>query len=148
MKYLFYANKVILQLIKLTMSSRHSKFLREKEGIYLKNTLLILIIGIELKNKNTSIQTIMQKQRIFTFLLFLSQIIFAQNGDYSRVKVFLDEKNNIEKLAGLGIEVDHGRIDFKRSITNDFSNKYERSLLRYCFAKRKTLVHLESKFQF
>ena len=89
----------------------------------MKNTLLILIIGIEPKNKNAPIQTTMQKQKISILFLFLSQIIFAQNGDYSRVKVFLDEKNNIEKLARLGVEVDHGRIDFKRSITNDFSKK-------------------------
>ena len=31
------------------MSSRHSKFLEKKEGIYLKNILLIFIIGVEPK---------------------------------------------------------------------------------------------------
>ena len=68
----------------------------------------------------------MQKQFIsaLSFLFFFSQILFAQNGDYSRVKVFLDEKNTIEKLARLGVEADHGHIDLQRSIINDFS-KFE-----------------------
>ena len=41
----------------------------------------------------------MQKQFIsaLSFLFFFSQILLAQNGEYSRVKVFLDEKNTIEK---------------------------------------------------
>jgi carboxypeptidase T len=66
----------------------------------------------------------MQKYFIFSFLFtFLSQISLAQNANYSRVKVFLDEKNTIEKLAKLGVETDHGEIALQRYIINDFSKK-------------------------
>ena len=83
----------------------------------------------------------MQKQFIsaLSFLFFFSQILLAQNGEYSRVKVFLDEKNTIEKLAQLGVECDHGHIDLQRSVTNDFS-KFEIQLIENQGFKTEILI--------
>lgn len=82
----------------------------------------------------------MQKHHIILFiLLFFSQFLFAQNANYSRVKVFLDEKNTIEKLASLGIETDHGEIALKRYVINDFS-KNEIQLIQNQGFKTEILI--------
>ena len=82
----------------------------------------------------------MQKHHTILFiLLFFSQFLFAQNANYSRIKVFLDEKNTIEKLAQLGVETDHGEIALKRYIINDFS-KSEIQLIQNQGFKTEILI--------
>ncbi len=43
LKNLFYVNKAILLLIKLTMSSRHSKFQDKKRDLLVKNLIFYIV---------------------------------------------------------------------------------------------------------
>ncbi len=54
------------------------------------------------------------------FLLSLGFLAQAQNAAYSRLKINLEGKN-IQDLAALGLEVDHGIYISNRFIINDFS---------------------------
>jgi carboxypeptidase T len=59
---------------------------------------------------------------IFTLLL-LPSFLLAQNANYSRLKIFFNEKNNIDSLAKIGIEADHGYQQKNKYIISDFSKK-------------------------
>ncbi len=62
------------------------------------------------------------KKIFFLALLFTTQIVFAQQEKYSRVKVLLAESGKtVKDLQTLGIAVDHGEYNKGISFTSDFS---------------------------
>lgn len=70
-------------------------------------------------------KSIVNFQRVGVFLLFLIFITFSINGQvekYSRVKIHFDNGKNIQQLAALGIEVDHGQHKIGRFFVSEFSS--------------------------
>ncbi|MBI1225332.1 MAG: hypothetical protein GC192_08860 [Bacteroidetes bacterium] len=60
--------------------------------------------------------------RKILFLCFLSISISLSAQQFSRVKIKFDENQTLEKLAGLGLEVDHGKLQPGKYLIGEFSS--------------------------
>lgn len=60
---------------------------------------------------------------ITLFLLGLTLAMTAQQAKYSRVKIKLSPEQNIEQLASLGVEADHGKYAKHRFFISEFSEQ-------------------------
>ncbi|MCI5056787.1 MAG: immune inhibitor A [Flavobacteriales bacterium] len=61
-------------------------------------------------------------KKIFTlFLLMMSVTMFAQNSQYSKVKIFIEGHQDLYKLSNAGIAVDHGEYKTNTWFVSDFS---------------------------
>jgi len=63
----------------------------------------------------------MRKHLLLLFLISSVQLWGQSPAQYSRVKILL-EQTPIEKVAQLGLEVDHGQYAPNRFLINDFSS--------------------------
>ena len=91
----------------------------------------------------------MKNQVLFILMVSIafSGLCQSEKTVYSKAKIFLNETNTIKKLAGLGVETDHGDFKSGRYLTTAFSEKELIKIKDAGFSYEVLISDVERDFQ-